>query len=51
MSISKTLKSKLLFSSVTDARNFGKIKPRAEYMMAMPFVVNDAIITKQKINL
>ena len=28
-----------------------EIKPRAEYMMAMPFVVNDAIITKQKINL
>ena len=30
---------------------FFNIKPRAKYMMAMPFVVNDAIITKQKINL
>ena len=27
------------------------IKPRSEYMMAMPFVTNDAVITKQKINL
>jgi len=27
------------------------IKPRSEYMMAMPFVTNDAVISKQKINL
>ncbi|MBT5396339.1 MAG: hypothetical protein HOL20_05955, partial [Flavobacteriaceae bacterium] len=27
------------------------IKPRANYMMTMPFVTNDAIVTKQKINL
>jgi hypothetical protein len=27
------------------------IKPRANYMMTMPFVTNDAIITKQKLNL
>ena len=27
------------------------IKPRSEHMMAMPFVTNDAVISKQKINL
>ena len=27
------------------------IKPRTEYMMAMPFVTNDAVISKQKLNL
>ena len=27
MSINKTLKSKLLFITITDSKNFGKIKP------------------------
>jgi len=52
--INKEIKPSLIMTETSFdllSNTLFEIKPRSEYMMAMPFVTNDAVISKQKINL